>query len=89
MPVRESFSSGESIPWVKVHSLPDYVQFSHAAHLDAGVGCETCHGRVDQMDIVRLEEPLSMGWCLECHREPELYPAPHGRGHHHGLRTQR
>ena len=76
MPVRESFSSGASIPWVKVHTLPDYVQFSHAAHLDVGVGCETCHGRVDQMDIVRLEEPLSMGWCLECHREPELYLRP-------------
>ncbi len=78
LPVRDSFSSGESIPWVKVHSLPDYVQFSHAVHLDAGVGCETCHGRVDQMDVVRLEEPLSMGWCLECHREPELYLRPTG-----------
>ncbi len=76
LPVRDSFSSGESIPWVKVHNLPDYVQFSHAVHLDAGVGCQTCHGRVDQMDVVRLEEPLSMGWCLECHREPELYLRP-------------
>ena len=76
LPVHESWSSGESVPWVKVHTLPDYVQFSHAAHVSVGVGCESCHGRVDQMEVVRLEEPLSMGWCLECHREPEQYLRP-------------
>ena len=76
MPVHESWSSGASIPWVKVHDLPDYAQFSHAVHLNSGVGCESCHGRIDQMDVVRQVEPLSMGWCLECHREPELYLRP-------------
>ncbi len=73
LPVRESFASGESIPWVKVHQLPDYAQFSHAVHVNVGVGCESCHGRIDQMEVVQQVEPLSMGWCLECHRQPELY----------------
>lgn len=73
LPVRESFASGASIPWVKVHQLPDYAQFSHAAHVNVGVGCESCHGRIDQMEVVQQVEPLSMGWCLECHRQPELY----------------
>jgi len=74
--VRESWATGNSIPWVKVHQLPDYAQFSHAAHTNVGVGCETCHGRIDQMDVVYQVEPLSMGWCLECHREPERYLRP-------------
>ena len=76
IPVRASWAEGTSIPWVKVHHLPDYAVFSHAVHVNNGVGCETCHGRVDQMDVVRQEEPLSMGWCLECHREPEKYLRP-------------
>ena len=70
LPVRESWATGEPVEWVNVHFLPDYVQFSHAVHVNVGVGCETCHGRVDQMEVVSLEEPLSMGWCLECHRDP-------------------
>lgn len=76
LPVRESWATGEPVEWVKVHALPDYAEFSHAVHVNNGVGCETCHGRVDQMDVVRQEEPLSMGWCLECHRQPELYLRP-------------
>jgi len=76
MPVRASWADGSSIPWVKIHQLPDYAHFSHAAHVNNGVGCETCHGRVDNMDVVHLVEPLSMGWCLECHREPEKYLRP-------------
>ena len=76
MPVRASWAEDTSIPWVKVHQLPDYAQFSHAVHVNNGVGCETCHGRVDQMDVVSQAEPLSMGWCLECHREPEQYLRP-------------
>ncbi len=56
--------------WVRVHELPDYVYFEHAAHVKAGVGCVSCHGRVDQMEVVHQEKPLSMGWCLECHRDP-------------------
>ena len=76
LPVRESWATGMPIEWVKVHHLPDYAQFSHALHVNNGVGCETCHGRIDQMEVVYQVEPLSMGWCLECHRQPELYLRP-------------
>lgn len=76
LPVRESWATGAPIEWVNVHVLPDYAQFSHAVHVNNGVGCETCHGRVDRMEVVRQVEPLSMGWCLECHRQPELYLRP-------------
>jgi len=70
LPVRESFASDRSIPWVRVHKLPEYVYFEHGAHLSAGVGCSSCHGRVDQMVKVIQREPLSMSWCLDCHRDP-------------------
>lgn len=70
LPVRESFATDRPIPWVKIHALPDYVYFDHSAHLSAGVGCSTCHGRVDQMKRVQQVAPLSMGWCLDCHRDP-------------------
>jgi hypothetical protein len=76
LPVRESWATGKSIEWVKVHQLPDYARFSHAIHTNNGVGCESCHGRIDQMEVVSLQEPLSMGWCLECHRQPELFLRP-------------
>ncbi|WP_456427899.1 cytochrome c3 family protein [Rhodocaloribacter sp.] len=76
LPVRESWATGDPIPWVKVHNLPDYANFTHAMHVNNGVGCETCHGRIDEMEVVRQVEPLSMGWCLECHRQPELYLRP-------------
>ncbi len=76
LPVRESWATGQPVQWVKVHHLPDYAQFSHAVHVTGGVGCETCHGRIDQMEVVQQVEPLSMGWCLECHRQPELYLRP-------------
>ncbi len=76
LPVRESWATGQPIPWVKVHHLADYAHFSHAVHVTNGVGCETCHGRIDQMEVVYQAEPLSMGWCLECHRQPEVYLRP-------------
>jgi len=76
VPVRESWATGESIEWIRVHKLPDYAQFSHAVHIGNGVGCETCHGRVDQMEKVRQEKPLSMRWCLECHRSPGEFLRP-------------
>jgi len=63
------------VEWIKVHMLPDYAYFHHAVHVDAGVGCSSCHGRIDQMEVVRQDQPLNMGWCLECHRDP----APHLR----------
>lgn len=68
--VRDSWKTGESIPWVKIHRLPDHVYFDHSAHLSAGVACISCHGQVDQMEVVRQEQSLSMGWCLDCHRNP-------------------
>ena len=69
--VRQSAETGEPIPWVRVHLLPDYAYFDHSVHLAAGVGCSSCHGRVDRMVEVRQSEPLSMRWCLDCHRDPE------------------
>lgn len=62
---------GPPIEWIKVHDLGDYAYFNHASHVNAGVSCVQCHGRVDQMEVVMQVENLSMGWCLECHREPE------------------
>lgn len=70
-PVRASAETGEPIEWVRVHMLPDYAYFDHSAHVGAGVGCVSCHGQIDQMPIVRQAEPLSMSWCLDCHRNPE------------------
>jgi hypothetical protein len=70
LPVRESYATNKPIPWVKVHNLPDYVYFNHSAHLAAGVGCSSCHGRVDQMIKVGQVSSLTMGWCLDCHRNP-------------------
>jgi hypothetical protein len=72
-PVRQSYETGQPIRWVKVHDLPDYAYFSHAPHVNAGVSCYECHGRVDKMaeEGVFQVENLSMSWCLECHREPE------------------
>ncbi|HET8650186.1 MAG TPA: cytochrome c3 family protein [Gemmatimonadales bacterium] len=74
-PVRQSLATGKPIPWQRVNDLPDYVFFNHAIHIRKGVACETCHGRVDQMARVEQAAPLTMGWCLDCHRNP----APHLR----------
>jgi hypothetical protein len=70
-PVRASWETNEPVEWVKVHDLPDYVYFNHSAHVTRGVGCVSCHGRVDQMEEVHQVEPLIMSWCLQCHRNPE------------------
>ena len=75
-PVRESYASGEPIPWVRIHKTPDYVYFNHAVHVNRGISCVECHGRVDQMKVVHHDKPLSMGFCLECHRNPEEYIRP-------------
>jgi len=69
-PIRDAFQNGTPLEWKKVHDLPDYVYFNHSAHVTRGVGCVTCHGRIDQMAEVSQFAPLSMGWCLDCHREP-------------------
>lgn len=83
--VRASWADGKGttpIPWKRIHKLPDYAYFNHSAHLGvgvgdnrAGIGCESCHGRIDTMEVVRQVEPLSMSWCIECHVDP----APHLR----------
>ncbi len=75
-PVRESFATGQPIPWIRIHRVPDYVYFSHAAHVNAGVSCVSCHGRVDQMAEVKQVQPLTMAWCLECHRDPGPFIRP-------------
>jgi Cytochrome c7 and related cytochrome c/Class III cytochrome C family len=69
-PVRESFRTGKPIVWTRVHDLPDFVYFNHSIHVNKGVGCSTCHGRVDQMPLMWNVESLHMEWCLECHRDP-------------------
>ena len=74
--VRDSWETGKPIEWVRVHMLPDYAYFDHSVHVTAGVGCVSCHGRVDQMETVMQAEPLSMSWCLDCHREPEKHLRP-------------
>jgi len=70
-PIHDSWRSGKPVNWIKIHDLPDYVFFNHSAHVNHGVGCVSCHGRIDQMDVVQQVAPLSMGWCLDCHRAPE------------------
>lgn len=69
-PVHESFTTGKSIPWIRIHNTPDFVYFNHAAHVNSGVSCVSCHGRIDKMDRVAQAKTLSMSWCLECHRNP-------------------
>lgn len=75
-PVRASFRDNKPIEWVRVHDLPDFVYFDHSIHVKKGIGCESCHGRVDQMPLTWREHSLHMEWCLECHRAPERFVRP-------------
>jgi ferredoxin len=75
-PVRESYRTGRSLEWTRVYNLPGFVYFDHSIHVSKGVGCATCHGRVDQMPLTARENSLYMEWCLECHREPERFVRP-------------
>ena len=75
-PVRESYATGKPVEWIKVHDLPEFVYFNHSAHVNRGIGCVSCHGRIDQTEVVHQVEMLSMGWCLECHRNPEQHLRP-------------
>ena len=70
-PVRASYRSGQSLQWTRVNQLPDFVYFNHSIHINKGVGCNTCHGPVDQMPLMYQQESLQMEWCLSCHRAPE------------------
>jgi Cytochrome c7 and related cytochrome c len=70
-PIRQSEASGTPMRWIRVDNLPDYAYFNHRAHVRSGIGCVTCHGHVEEMEVVQQAQPLSMGWCLDCHRNPE------------------
>jgi cytochrome c7-like protein len=75
-PVRASFREDRPLHWTRVHDLPDFVYFNHSIHIKKGMGCESCHGRVDQMPLMRQVESLQMEWCLNCHRHPEYFVRP-------------
>ena len=75
-PVRASWRTGESLQWTRVHDLPEFVYFNHSIHIAKGVGCATCHGRVDKMPLMFKANTLNMNWCLECHRQPEKFLRP-------------
>ena len=75
-PARASLVSNSPLQWNRVHDLPDYVYFNHSIHVAKGIGCSTCHGRVDQMPLTRKTQTLYMRWCLECHRAPQNYIRP-------------
>jgi len=75
-PVRESFRTDKSLTWIRVNDLPDFVYFDHSIHVRKGVGCATCHGRVDHMPLMWRTQTLHMEWCLDCHRHPEQYLRP-------------
>jgi hypothetical protein len=75
-PVRASYRTGQSLSWTRVHDLPDFVYFNHSIHVNKGVGCSTCHGRIDLMPLTYKVNTLYMNWCLQCHREPERYIRP-------------
>lgn len=77
--LREAAQSGRPVPWVQLHRLPDYAYFNHAVHVRRGVSCVSCHGQINQMPVVFHAEPLSMSWCLECHRNPQEHLRPADR----------
>ncbi|MBV9266324.1 MAG: cytochrome c3 family protein [Acidobacteriaceae bacterium] len=75
-PIRDSWSSGRSIEWVRVHDLPDFVYFNHSIHINKGIGCSTCHGQVNEMPLTYKVNTLNMNWCLNCHRQPARFIRP-------------
>lgn len=75
-PVRASFRTGQSLAWTRIHDLPEFVYFNHSIHINKGIGCASCHGRVDQMPLTFKVNTLYMNWCLECHRDPWKYVRP-------------
>src|SRR2546428_11240974 len=75
-PVRHSFRTDQSLQWTRVHDLPDFAYFNHSIHVHKGIGCTTCHGRVDRMPLMWQERSLQMEWCIDCHRNPEQYVRP-------------
>ncbi len=78
-PVRDSWATGQSIQWIKIHDLPDFVYFNHEIHVNKGIGCASCHGRVDEMPLMYMQNSLQMEWCLNCHRNPAANLRPTGQ----------
>ncbi|MBE2203278.1 MAG: cytochrome c3 family protein [Chthoniobacterales bacterium] len=74
--VRESWKTGQPVNWVRIHKVPDYTYFNHAAHVNRGVSCFSCHGSINEMTTVFQDQPQSMSWCLDCHRAPENHLRP-------------
>ncbi len=75
-PVRNSYANNTRITWNSVHALAQHVYFNHSIHVNKGIGCETCHGRVDEMPIVWRAQVMTMKWCLDCHKDPSRYIRP-------------
>ena len=75
-PVRQSWAKNEPLEWVRVHDLPDYVYFNHSIHIKKGIGCYECHGNVAEMPLTKQVQPLTMKWCLDCHRHPTDHLRP-------------
>ncbi|MBR9979013.1 MAG: cytochrome c3 family protein [Bacteroidetes bacterium] len=75
-PIRASWEEETPMRWIRIHKVPDFAYFDHSAHLRVGVGCESCHGNVAEMEVLYLDQPLSMGWCLDCHRNPDPHLRP-------------
>ena len=75
-PVRASFRDDKPLHWIRVHDLPDFVYFNHSIHVKKGMGCETCHGRVDRMPLMLQQNSLQMEWCINCHRNPQQFVRP-------------
>jgi hypothetical protein len=88
-PVRNSFRSDASLRWLRVHDLPDFAYFNHSVHVRKGVGCETCHGRVDQMPLMLQQSSLQMEWCLDCHRDPAKHVRPRSEIYTMGYRPSK
>ncbi len=75
-PVRASFASGDHVPWVKIHQVPDYAYFNHSVHVNRGISCVECHGKINEMEVVSQAKSLTMGFCLDCHRDPAAKVRP-------------
>lgn len=74
--IRESWEEKKPMQWIRVHDLPDYAYFDHSIHLNVGIGCASCHGNINQLEVVKQNMPLSMSWCLDCHRNPDMHLRP-------------
>jgi len=70
-PIRDAWSANRPVAWRRVTRIPDFVRFSHKPHVTAGVACVSCHGRMDEQPLTQLAKPMTMGWCLDCHRQPD------------------